>query len=83
MSPFIQFKERLQAVVEGYSQHHQLSTDELDYLPDAVRFRALVFGACSFAAAIAQHEPAEFSQWWWTRYCAAEEVADIARLYLE
>ena len=81
--PFHPVKERLQAVVEGYTQHHQPGTDELDYLPDAIRFRALVFGTCSFATAIAQHEPAEFSQWWWTRYCAAEEVADIARLYLE
>lgn len=73
----------LQAVIEGYCQYHQLTTDELNYLPDAIRFRSLVFGACSFASAIAQQEKAEFSQWWWKRYCAAEEIADQARIFFE
>lgn len=74
---------RLRAVVEGYAHYHQLNTNELAYLPDAIRFRSLVFGACSFAEAIAQHEPAEFSQWWWARYRAAEEIAEQARRHLE
>lgn len=73
----------LQAVIEGYCQYHQLATDELNYLPDAIRFRSLVFGACSFASAIAQQKSAEFSQWWWKRYCAAEEIADQARIFFE
>lgn len=75
-------EELLQAVLEGYCQYHQLTTDELDYLPDAIRFRSLVFGAGSFASAIAQQKSAEFSQWWWKRYCAAGEIADVARTYL-
>ena len=73
----------LQAVIEGYCHYHQLTTDELNYLPDAIRFRSLVFGACSFASAIAHQESAEFSQWWWKRYCAAEEIADQARISFE
>ena len=76
-------EELLRAVIEGYGQHHQLTTDELDYLQDAIRFRSLVFGTCSFASAIAQQKSAEFSQWWWKRYCAAEEIADRARTFFE
>lgn len=76
-------EERLRAVIAGYCQYHQLCTDELDYLLSALRFRSLVFGACSFATAIAQRENAEFSRWWWRRYCMAEEIADMARSYFE
>ena len=76
-------EEFLQAVIEGYCQYHQLTTDDLDYLPDAMRFRSLVFGACSFASAIAQQKSAAFSEWWWKRYCAAEVIADQARTYFE
>lgn len=73
----------VRAVVEGYSQHHLLTAKELDHLADAIRFRSLIFGACSFAASIAQYEDAEFSQWWWRRYGMAEEIADKAALYFE
>lgn len=76
-------KELLQAAIEGYCHYHQLSTDELDYLPDAMRFRSLVYGACSFASAIAHQKSAAFSEWWWKRYCAAELIADQARTYFE
>lgn len=74
---------RIQAVMEGYSCYHQLTSDELDYLPDAIRFRSLVFGACNFAETIAHHDNATFSQWWWKRYCMAEEIAGKAREYIE
>ncbi|HLG75721.1 MAG TPA: phosphotransferase, partial [Ktedonobacteraceae bacterium] len=73
----------LQAVIEGYCHYYRLSPEELDYLPDAIRFRSLVFGACQFASAIAQQQRAEFSQWWWRRYSAAEEIAERARVYFE
>ena len=73
----------IQAVIEGYSQHYKLTVEELNYLPDAIRFRSLVFGACSFAASIAQDKNAAFSQWWWHRYQAAEEIADKAKYYFE
>lgn len=81
--PFYIETSRIQAVIQGYHQHYQLTSDELDYLPDAIRFRSLVFGACSFADAIAQHRNAEFSQWWWKSYCMAKEIADTAREYFE
>jgi len=73
----------LQAVIEGYGHYHPLTPVELDYLPDAIRFRSLVFGVCNFASAIKQQKSAEFSQWWWHRYCAAEWIADQARRFFE
>ncbi|GCE06823.1 phosphotransferase enzyme family protein [Dictyobacter aurantiacus] len=81
--PFHPATELLQAVIEGYRQYHQLTTAELAYLADAIRFRSLVFGVCNFAAAIAQQQNAGFSQWWWTRYRAADEIADQARTRFE
>ncbi|GLV60167.1 hypothetical protein KDH_69890 [Dictyobacter sp. S3.2.2.5] len=81
--PFHPNTRLLHAVIEGYCQYYQLTTAELDYLVDAIRFRSLVFGACSFAAAIAQQQNAGFSQWWWTRYRAVDEIADQARTRFE
>src|SRR5437660_6867660 len=82
-TPFHPDGERLRAVIEGYCRYHQLTIDEFNYLPTAVRFRSLVFGACNFAAAIAKRENADFSQWWWKRYCVAEEIVDMARSCFE
>ena len=76
-------KARLQAVIEGYTRWYRLSPEELAYLSDALRFRALVFGACSFAEAIAHNQPAEFTRWWWARYNMADEVAGQASRYFE
>ena len=73
----------LQAVINGYSHYHRLAPNELDYLLDAIRFRSLIFGACSFATSIIEHKADAFSQWWWTRYCMAEEIAEKARTYFE
>lgn len=74
--------EKIATVVDGYCQHHLLTVAELDRLPDAIRFRSLVYGACHFAAAIADHEEPE-PQWWWVRYTAADEIAEEARRYFE
>lgn len=74
---------RIHAVIEGYSRYYQLTSDELSYLSNAIRFRSLVFGACCFATSIAKHEDASFSQQWWKRYSLAEEIADKAREYFE
>lgn len=81
--PFHPNEALLQAVIEGYCHYHRLSPEELDYLPDAIRFRSLVFGACQFASAIAQQQNAEFNQWWWRRYSAAEEISERARACFE
>jgi Ser/Thr protein kinase RdoA (MazF antagonist) len=69
---------RIIAIVDGYCQHHRLSSKELDLLADAIRFRALVYGAVSFADEISEGRSGEMPQWWMARYNAAEEIADRA-----
>ncbi|EFH84316.1 phosphotransferase enzyme family protein [Ktedonobacter racemifer] len=71
----------IRSAIEGYCLHYRLTPAELDYLPDAIRFRSLVFGTGSFVQAIKRHERAAFSQQWWRRYTSAEEVAGKARMY--
>ena len=56
-----------------------LSGVELDRLEDAMRFRALVYGAAQFAAAIRSRQSEDPDDWWWRRYQAANEIADRAR----
>jgi Ser/Thr protein kinase RdoA (MazF antagonist) len=73
-------KERIAAIVEGYRRYHTLTPIELERLPDALRFRSLVYGACHFASTIAEHQQEEL-QWWWLRYTAAEEIATLAKGY--
>jgi len=69
---------RVAAIVDGYCQYHMLTSTELEYLPDAIRFRAIVYGACSFAASIARDGREDEDWWWWRRYSAAEEIAERA-----
>jgi len=51
-------------------------------LPDAIRFRAIVYGACSFAASIARDGKEDEDLWWW-RYNAADEITERARKQFE
>ncbi len=74
---------RVAAIVDGYCQYHTLTPDELEYLPDAIRFRAIVYGACSFAASIARDGKEDEDLWWWRRYNAAEEIAERASKQFE
>jgi Ser/Thr protein kinase RdoA (MazF antagonist) len=69
---------RVAAVVDGYCRHHQLSDPELACLADAIRFRALVYGACSFAEAVRRGAGVSFEDWWWRRYQAADALAERA-----
>lgn len=71
--------QRIPALVEGYCQYHLLTPEELDYLPDAIRFRSLVYGSCHLAEAIRQRRYEDDEQWWWLRYQAADEIASRAR----
>jgi Ser/Thr protein kinase RdoA (MazF antagonist) len=73
-------EERIAAIVEGYCCYHALTPIELERLPDAIRFRCLVYGACHFASAIAGHQQ-EDPQWWWLRYTAAKEITMLAKVY--
>jgi Ser/Thr protein kinase RdoA (MazF antagonist) len=70
--------KRVEAIVAGYCEHHLLTSTELKLLPDAIRFRALVFGAASFASAIREYGGEDQDQWWWARYEAAEDIAERA-----
>ena len=82
--PFNINKERIAAIIDGYCQHHTLTSTEMDLLPDAIRFRALVYGAVSFANAISRHETKPYdSEWWWIRYIRADEIAARARTCFE
>ena len=84
MPPFTINEERITAVIDGYCQHHILTSMELDLLPDAIRFRSLVYGAVSFANAISRHEAKPYdSEWWRIRYIRADEIAARARTYFE
>jgi Ser/Thr protein kinase RdoA (MazF antagonist) len=74
---------RVRAIIDGYCQHHILTTPELDRLVDAMRFRALVYGAGSFATAVCLGKPEEESPWWWRRYVAAEEIAARAQQHFK
>src|SRR5229473_3326586 len=74
---------RIPAIVDGYCQYHLLTPTELDRLPDAIRFRTIVYGACSFASDILKYGGVEKSPWWWALYNAAEEIAGRARKRFE
>ncbi|MBA2395237.1 MAG: phosphotransferase [Ktedonobacteraceae bacterium] len=74
--------DRLNAVIDGYCQHHRLNATELDRLSDAIRFRSIVFGACRFASVITGRLE-DKSLWWETRYEASEKIAEIARRRFE
>ena len=66
------------SIVDGYCRNHQLSRPELQRLPDAIRFRAIVTGVGSLVTALTTGEAEEGSSWWWNRFVAAEEIADRA-----
>ncbi len=74
---------RVAAIVDGYCQYHTLTSTELEYLPDTIRFRAIVYGAGSFAASIARDGREDEDLWWWRRYSAAEEIAERASKQFE
>lgn len=69
---------RVNTVIDGYCQHHMLSRADLEFLPDAIRFRALVYGAGSFAAAVREGHEEDSSDWWWKRCTSAEDIAGHA-----
>ncbi len=84
LSSFSPSEDRMTAIIDGYCKHHNLTSMELDLLPDAIRFRALVYGAVSFANAISKREAKPYdSEWWWMRYTRADEIAARARARFE
>jgi Ser/Thr protein kinase RdoA (MazF antagonist) len=71
--------KRVEAIIAGYGEYHTLSLPELDRLPDAIRFRALIYGAVSFATSVKENRREDEDQWWCRRYQAAEDIAERAQ----
>jgi len=79
----------IEALVAGYSQHRQLNSAELDYLPAAIRFPRLVLLAGYFPQRVDQSLAdneliygATYSQWQ-AQYAASAEIAAFARARFE
>jgi Ser/Thr protein kinase RdoA (MazF antagonist) len=70
---------RVAAVVDGYCRHHRLIRQELDRLPDAIRFRAVVACAGGLWRMIREGRDSDGADWAWARYAAADEIAARAR----
>jgi len=75
--------DRVVAIVDGYARYRTPTVDELDWLPDAMRFRSLLYGAAHIAKCAEEGRETVSETWWWERYEAADEVATRARLRFE
>jgi Ser/Thr protein kinase RdoA (MazF antagonist) len=71
---------RLEAIVDGYAAHRMPTDDELEWLPDSMQFRALLYGAGHVAQALEQGRDELTETWWWERYLAADALAERARM---
>jgi Ser/Thr protein kinase RdoA (MazF antagonist) len=72
---------RVDHVLQGYRRHQALTPEELDYLPDAVRFRPAVVAARELATSVERGAPFDIGGWW-GRYGEADAVAARARRVL-
>ena len=70
---------RMAAVINGYCRHHRLTPRELERLPDAVRFRAVIACAGGLWSMIREGRASDGADWAWARYAAAVEIAARAR----
>ncbi len=70
-------------IIASYSQEHVLSPQEVSLLPDAIRFRALVYGAGQCVNAIQQQQAPDLNQGWWARCTTASTLAEYVRKVLE
>lgn len=75
--------DRVVAIVDGYARYRTPTVDELDWLPDAMRFRSLLYGAAHIAKCAEEGRETVSETWWWERYEAADEVATRTRLRFE
>jgi Ser/Thr protein kinase RdoA (MazF antagonist) len=73
---------RVDHLLDGYRRHQTLTPAELEYLPDAVRFRPAVVAARELAEGI-ERGAAPDPGGWWERYAEADAVATYARRSLE
>jgi Ser/Thr protein kinase RdoA (MazF antagonist) len=70
---------RVEAIVDGYASFRIPTQEELDWLPDAIRFRGLLYGAAHLTETVAQGCGSVTETWWWDRYEAAEALAERVR----
>lgn len=75
-------EETMRVIGEGYTKQHKLRAEEIKRLPDALRFRSLIFGAVNFAKVIRGEVNDDESLWWWKRFTASDEIAEKAANYL-
>jgi len=66
---------RLVAIVDGYCLHHRLTAQEVDRLPDAIRFRAVIACADALRRMVRAGHADDGAAWAWARYAAAGEIA--------
>jgi Ser/Thr protein kinase RdoA (MazF antagonist) len=72
-------KNRTRAIVDGYARHRVPTPAELNWLPDAMNFRALLYGAGHLATTATQGLDTPPEMWWWERYQAADDLAACVR----
>jgi Ser/Thr protein kinase RdoA (MazF antagonist) len=70
---------RMAAVIDGYCRHHRPTPRELERLPDAIRFRAVVACAGGLLNMVREGHASDGADWAWARYAAATEIAARAR----
>jgi Ser/Thr protein kinase RdoA (MazF antagonist) len=78
-TPIAPLAGRVEAIVDGYARYRMPTQAELDWLPHAIRFRGLLYGAAHLAETVAGGKAGITETWWWERYEAAEALADRAR----
>jgi Ser/Thr protein kinase RdoA (MazF antagonist) len=74
---------RVDAIVDGYASFRIPTQAELSWLPDAMQFRGLLYGATHLADAVARGQSTVSETWWWDRHEAARILADRARRRFE
>ena len=67
------------AIIDGYCRHHRLTPQELDRLPDTIRFRAVVACVGGLRRMIRAGRASDGADWAWARYAAADEIATRVR----
>jgi Ser/Thr protein kinase RdoA (MazF antagonist) len=77
--PLMPNRQRVDAIVDGYARFRRPTDAELDLLPDAMRFRGLLYGAGHLRQTVAQESDTLTESWWWERYQIADELAERAR----
>ncbi len=74
-TPILAGVGRVEAIVDGYAEYRIPTPEEMEWLPDAIRFRGLLYGAAHLAATVSRGFNRVTETWWWARHEAAEEIS--------